>query len=304
MSITTKEVPAESHNSICIVERYHAPLLRAYEIIRHELNDVPEDVVLQMAIKAVNDTAGPDGIVPTLLVFGAYPRLTNTDPPHPTTIQRAKAIRAAMKEVRRFYEKRQVTDALRMRNGPDVTSIHNLAVDSKVMVWREKEKWTRPYKYFGIDGESCSIEMPYGPTIFRSTVVKPYYSKDLEICEQDMDLNKESTNHQIRRYPVRQRVSTRKLGESECIQNMYKTSIFITAKENFDLELSKQLRSQGIIKIPGLPFELSRKQEIDGLIARGVFELIPWTNDFKMKITFFNSRFVDEIKRKRHGYPI
>lgn len=185
MSITTKEVPVESHNSIGIVERYHAPLRRAYEIIRQELNDVPKDVVLQMAIKAVNDTAGPDGIVPTLLVFGAYPRLTITDPPHPTIIQRAKAIRAAMKEVRRFYEKRQVTDALRMRNGPDVTSIHNLAVGSKVMVWREKEKWTGPYKYLGIDGESCNIEMPYGPTIFRSTVVKPYYSENLENCEQE-----------------------------------------------------------------------------------------------------------------------
>jgi len=26
-----------------------------------------------MAVKAVNDTAGPDGLVPTLLVYGAYP---------------------------------------------------------------------------------------------------------------------------------------------------------------------------------------------------------------------------------------
>ncbi|KAI2634264.1 hypothetical protein GGS26DRAFT_553076 [Hypomontagnella submonticulosa] len=31
-----------------------------------------------MAVKAVNDTAGPDGLVPTLLVFGAYPRLVET----------------------------------------------------------------------------------------------------------------------------------------------------------------------------------------------------------------------------------
>lgn len=84
---------------------------------------------------------------------------------------------------------------------------------------------------------------------------------------------------------------------------MDKTSIFITAKEKCDIELSKQLRSQGIIKIPGLPFELSRKQEIDGLIARGVFELIPWTNDFKNKIRFFNSRFVDEIKGKDTATP-
>ena len=28
---------------------------------------------LQMAIKAINDLAEPNGIIPTLLVFGAYP---------------------------------------------------------------------------------------------------------------------------------------------------------------------------------------------------------------------------------------
>ena len=30
-----------------------------------------------MAVKAVNDTAGLDGLVPTLLVYGAYPRISD-----------------------------------------------------------------------------------------------------------------------------------------------------------------------------------------------------------------------------------
>ena len=34
-----------------------------------------------MAVKAVNNTAGPDGLVPTLLVYGAYPRISNLDSP-------------------------------------------------------------------------------------------------------------------------------------------------------------------------------------------------------------------------------
>jgi hypothetical protein len=34
-----------------------------------------------MAVKAVNDTAGPDGLVPTLLVFGAFLRMTELDAP-------------------------------------------------------------------------------------------------------------------------------------------------------------------------------------------------------------------------------
>jgi len=33
MSVQVKEVPVEAHNSVGKVERYHAPLRRAYEII-------------------------------------------------------------------------------------------------------------------------------------------------------------------------------------------------------------------------------------------------------------------------------
>jgi hypothetical protein len=52
-----------------------------------------------MAVKAVNNTAGPDGLVPTLLVYGAYPRMSNLDPPALSIIDRAAVIRKAMAEV-------------------------------------------------------------------------------------------------------------------------------------------------------------------------------------------------------------
>jgi hypothetical protein len=55
-----------------------------------------------MAVKAINDLAGPDGIVPTLLVFGVYPRLTEIDPPSSLVTKRAEAICVATKEVRRL----------------------------------------------------------------------------------------------------------------------------------------------------------------------------------------------------------
>ena len=55
------------------MERYYAPLRCAYKIISLELEDVSEELTLQMAVKAINDSAGLDGLVPTLLVFGAYP---------------------------------------------------------------------------------------------------------------------------------------------------------------------------------------------------------------------------------------
>ena len=79
-----------------------------------------------MAIKAVNNTAGPDGLVPILLVFSLYLRITDQDPLVPTITKRAKAIRIAIKEVRSLYAKRQVWEALIARNRPNTTRILNL----------------------------------------------------------------------------------------------------------------------------------------------------------------------------------
>ena len=55
-----------------------------------------------MAVKAINDSAGPDGIIPTLLVFRVYPRITKIDALLLSVTKRAEAIYTATKEVRRL----------------------------------------------------------------------------------------------------------------------------------------------------------------------------------------------------------
>jgi hypothetical protein len=78
---------------------------------------------LQIVMKAINDLAGPDGIIPILLVFRAYPRMTNNSLLSPTTIKRAKAIRKTSNKMRKFYAKRYINDTFRIRNSPDITEI-------------------------------------------------------------------------------------------------------------------------------------------------------------------------------------
>jgi hypothetical protein len=101
MSIEVKEVPIEAHNSISLVERYHMLLWRLYEIICNKLKDkqINKEMILQMAIKAVNDSVGPNGLVPTLLIFGVYLWLIELDPLSLSIIKRAEAIYIATKEV-------------------------------------------------------------------------------------------------------------------------------------------------------------------------------------------------------------
>jgi hypothetical protein len=128
MNIDVKEVPVEAHNSIGKVERYHSPLRQAYKILSSELLSANKEAILQMAVKAVNDLAGPDGIVPTLLVFRAYPCITRDSPPSPSITEQAEAIYKAMKEVRRFYAERQVNDALAIRNGLNTELVLTLSL--------------------------------------------------------------------------------------------------------------------------------------------------------------------------------
>ena len=72
MVIKVKKVPIKVHNSIRKVEWYHIPLYYIYEIISSELKGASKKLTLQIAIKAVNNFTGLDGLIPILLVFSAY----------------------------------------------------------------------------------------------------------------------------------------------------------------------------------------------------------------------------------------
>jgi hypothetical protein len=128
MLIKVKKVLVKAYNSVRLVERYYALLHYIYKILKKKLKDehINKEIILQMAVKAVNDLAGPDEIVLTLLVFGLYLRITEIDALLLTIVKRAEAIRAATKEVRLLYAKRQVNNAFAMRNRPNTITTVDL----------------------------------------------------------------------------------------------------------------------------------------------------------------------------------
>jgi hypothetical protein len=76
MDIETKKVPIEVYYSISKIECYYMLLRRAYNILIKELLDTDRNILLQIAIKAINNTAGPNGLILTLLVWGVYPKIS------------------------------------------------------------------------------------------------------------------------------------------------------------------------------------------------------------------------------------
>lgn len=89
----------ESHNSLGVGEIYHSYLRRVYNKVRSENPTISEPHALQFAVKATNDTAGPSGLVPTLLVFGTLPRIPIAPKELPGNIDMVKSLHDARKEM-------------------------------------------------------------------------------------------------------------------------------------------------------------------------------------------------------------
>src|SRR5438105_1102906 len=78
VSVKCRPAPVESHNTIGSIERYYASLHRAWNIINQDMpatNAEERAANLQAAIKAINDNVGPNGLIPTFLMFGIFPCL-------------------------------------------------------------------------------------------------------------------------------------------------------------------------------------------------------------------------------------
>lgn len=330
LAITTKAVPVEAHWSVGLVERVHGTLRRAYEVIMADLGaDFPKELALQMAVKAVNDTAGPHGLVPTLLVFGAYPRMIELDPPAPSVSQRAKAVRKAMAEITKIRAKRAVNDALNHRNGPNTGPVHDLPLNSEVLVWREGKtsysgRWDGPYKLLAIEGETCKVQMPSGPTSFRSTVVKPnlraetnpengpnadsnsdpgHVTHDLVRPSHDNNNDQEpftGPEQPVRSYedseedtivaevPTDQPIDPPRRKRGRPRKHLVAVNIIRA-------DLSFSFRPGRVDGVRPTQFEDSRRTELNGLLTRGVFEAVH-VNTVPPATRKYGTRWVDEVK--------
>jgi hypothetical protein len=87
-----------------------------------------------MVVKVINNINGPDRLVLTLLVFGAYPGMNKLDLPVFNITQQATIIRKAMVEIAKLQTKKAVNNILYYRNGPDTTLVYDLLLNSEVLV--------------------------------------------------------------------------------------------------------------------------------------------------------------------------
>ncbi len=304
MTIITKVVSMKTHWSIDVVERYHVELRRAYQMIFDDL-DVNKEIVLQMIVKAINDTVDFDDLMLILLIFEAYFRMHVMNLSASSIIQRAMIIEKVMIEIRKFRVERQIVDVLNTRNDSIITSIHDLSLNSDVLIWREEKKWIESFKLLDIEDETCKVVLSFESIDFRSTVIKSFLIElinNVESIDENVQSISEiedvqSSDHQnnlsaesfeiIRSFAIIRFVRTRRL--SLRYQNLADITVFLQNDE-----FSNQFEdssSQTLILI----FQNSRRKEINDLLEKRVFELI--TIDVVLRdVRIYNFRFVDEIK--------
>jgi hypothetical protein len=204
MTIIIKTMFVEAHWSIDVMKRYHAELRRAYQMIFENLNTestISKEIILQMIVKAINDTVDSDDLMLILLIFETYPRMHVMNPPTSSITQRAMIIEKAMIEIKKFRAEHQIIDALNTRNDSIVISIHNLSLNSDVLVWREsnvsqRDKWTKSFKLLDIEDETCKIVLSSESIDFRSTVIKLFLIESINDVES-INENVQSTSEDV-----------------------------------------------------------------------------------------------------------
>ena len=127
-----------------------------------------------MAFKAVNNTAGPVSLVPTLFVFGVYPCIVTDSPSSLLQQQQAYTLAKAISGFRKLKAQCGVQDAFNTWNGPDTTQSLPLALNlgNKVQIYQEKKRWTGPFKVLGIAENDITANTENSPVTFWNTHVK------------------------------------------------------------------------------------------------------------------------------------
>lgn len=139
LHIQCNKVPIEAASRMSLVESCHSRLQQSFSIIKEECPDLHFGDVLLAAVKFLNESTGPNGLIPVLLIFGYIPFLgIRHDPDHPTIAKRVTAVARATKEMSSYFFKRQVQDVIHQRNVPIVTYIRGALSGSYVMVYRER----------------------------------------------------------------------------------------------------------------------------------------------------------------------
>lgn len=85
----------------------------------------------------MNNLVGLNRLVPTLLIFGIYPRMTKLDTLSLSLTQHTMAIKKAIDKVRKYTASQQVNDILNTYNGLFIIFLYELPINLPILVYKK-----------------------------------------------------------------------------------------------------------------------------------------------------------------------
>lgn len=299
LGIHAKITPTESHNSLSICERYHSIIRRVFNRLKCDFPALNNNTKLAVTTHAVNNTAGPDGLVPTLLLFGTTPRISlpNLCNMGPTNRARFKAMDAARREMETITAQRRVKLALKHNIGPDSPQYE---FGDKVRCYREKhKKWMGPYIVHSFDNNrTVHVTINNEIVPLSTSVVK-------RVTEEE-----ESTNQPP--YPQNEPTNESSQESNNADDPDYDPSLNLIVEKASETFLASSIGSKEIshflnngvstvyatvvVKNKRDPrFNDAKKKELQELVNKGTYEFVR-EEDIPHNPTILQSRFVLAIK--------
>lgn len=250
-----------SHNSMGKIESAHGPLRRIYRMLTDKYPDLSDALRLRFSVKALNDTSGPKGLVPSLLVFGTIPSIGSSNANLPDQEQRFKAMRAAREEAATIFAEQRIRIALKSNAPP--SSKYMLKPGQEVKVFSEKQKkWVEGIRLVQLSSKQAWVN-------YRNRIFK------------------------VSRAQV---IPHKRSDDQSGIAELLRMLSPLNSQSHPNILLTEILQpNDNRAESPG--FELAKAKEIVGLLDRGAFRIV-LREEIDPQANVLGGRFVLTIKNK------
>lgn len=246
----------ESHHSLGANERAHQTVRRVFNKVRHDHPKISQELALAMSQKAINETAGPNGIVPVLLVYGTMPRyrMAGMASKLVPNSERYQIMDTARKEYVSIVNHQRVQSLLRKRVPPAID--RHLVVGEPVYVWRENlKRYSGPYPVLNLshDGTQVTLDINRGERggVFSADCVRPATDVAEILFSQ---ISSEFSPHSNRGPDVSRPMYT---GSHDDIPIFISEAVPLSDKRATEPKFTE-----------------AKKKELRGLLERGTFEMV------------------------------
>lgn len=128
----------EAHDSLDLGGRYHGALRNTFRKLKAVHPSIDKHLAFACVVEVLNDSLSPEGLVPSLLLFGEYPELPFLSAPQLCTLQGRKEV-AELTSRKMEFQMAFLCRKRALKDKHPTASSQIYEVSEKVHVWRERQ---------------------------------------------------------------------------------------------------------------------------------------------------------------------